>query len=150
MNSIFNKEGEPVPRVLRVAILEDDEDYYQPRIIETVESSGHEVVAVASSRPEADQIIQQLESLQVEVIIVDGNLSHYSKGGVDGKEIIKSVHDTGFPITVIGFSTDELPEANIDLRKDLQQLPSTLNSLSLQKWLDAWQTRAGSQVEFLN
>lgn len=100
----------------RVAVFEDNRDY-SATLIDWLSSGGHFVVGTASNMEEARALINNLGSLDVQVVTVDGNLGDITDNR-DGQHIISTIRHKYPHIIIIGLGGDSLPQSDHDLTKD--------------------------------
>lgn len=92
-----------MPEKAKVAIFEDHLSTIE-RMKKYIESSGHSVIAVASTLEEALLLIRSLREKGVQVATIDGNLNSKSSGN-DGDKILRAIKESAPEIKTIGFST---------------------------------------------
>jgi DNA-binding NarL/FixJ family response regulator len=87
----------------RIIIIEDD-DLMRMMCRENLEVRKHVIVGEAGTLATAHELIESLTPEQVDIAIVDGNLTPRTDTGNDGENIAKSIHDKLPGVTVIGWS----------------------------------------------
>ena len=89
----------------RVIIIEDD-----PRLRQGVrvnlEARDHRIVGEAGTVDEAVELVDSLTSDDVDIAVVDGNLSHEAEGGFEGERIANLIHEKLPGVVVVGCSLD--------------------------------------------
>lgn len=108
---LFNMEN------ARVIIIDDD-----PTIREdcrlNLEARNHVIVGEASSVVEAQELVNGLSPNELDIAVIDGNLSRQSEGGVDGERIAALIHAKLPGVTVVGASMDgEVRGADVNVPK---------------------------------
>lgn len=89
----------------RVAVFEDSPDWQ--RLYETfLADDGHQVVASATSMPEARETIDALEPGDIDVALVDGNISPNARGAFEGDELANLLRIKLGNVTIIGVSNE--------------------------------------------
>ncbi|MFH0749631.1 MAG: hypothetical protein V1917_01780 [Candidatus Gottesmanbacteria bacterium] len=84
----------------------DDDQVMSDLDIEYLEGMGHHVIEQATSLAEAKQKIPKLKETNVQVAVIDGNLTPGNKSGADGEIMAKAIHKKFPEIIVIGHSKD--------------------------------------------
>ncbi len=101
----------------RIIVIEDDpsmRESYKANL----EVSDHTVVGEADSVAAAEALVDSLTSNDVEIAIVDGNLSRRSQSGEDGERVTSYIHEKLSEVTVIGASLDgEVRGADLNVSK---------------------------------
>lgn len=92
-----------MPPEARVFIAEDSL-VYQSKYTAILASAGHEVVLVASTMEEVDQAIPKLGELEVQVALVDGNLTPEASDGSEGCRIARQIKQVYPDIGIVGVS----------------------------------------------
>ena len=102
----------------RIILIEDDptlRDDFRANL----EVSGHKVVAQAGSVETAALLVDNLTPDDVDIAIVDGNLSEGSADGSDGERVAEDIHQRLGGVIVIGASMDgEVRGADRNVPKD--------------------------------
>lgn len=100
----------------RVALFEDDEDV---RLLSqlVVGDTSHEIVAEASSRQEALEVVDKVEAgeLEVDVFLVDGQLSTQSESGEDALAIHDYIVEKKIGGVILGFSAEPMGAEHCDI-----------------------------------
>ena len=78
---------------------------------------GHSVVATATSYEEALEMIDQLDELDVNVAIIDGNLTKGKNTGEEGAAIAHLIKEKHPHITTIGLSLNPVEGVDIMIEK---------------------------------
>ncbi|MCA9332377.1 hypothetical protein KDA00_00720 [Candidatus Saccharibacteria bacterium] len=111
----------------RIAHFEDNESLRQ-LLSEMFQYYGHAIVGVASTMEEAGQLVEHIEPGEVDIAIVDGNLTRNGPGQVgenrDGAEIANLLRSKfGNSVTIIGYPGYGVIEgADVNLQKGKPQL----------------------------
>lgn len=117
------------PENAKVFVAEDEKDW-QELIVEILEDAGHEVTLTASSLDEALAATQKLREKQVQVAIVDGNLSRISSRGNDGQAIIAAIRENAPEVKIVGMSGLSLEGVDLNLGKmNARELGEKVNKL---------------------
>lgn len=103
----------------RIALFEDQENIRQ-LIAAALDQSTHEIVAEASTVDEALQVVDQVErgDLNVDVILLDGNLDSGQMDCSDARRIAAEIKDRGIPAVIIGFSAYRLQRFGVPVDID--------------------------------
>jgi CheY-like chemotaxis protein len=109
----------------RIAII-DDHKSNRTLAKFSLEARGHTVVAEASSRQEAFDLVDQMAKGNVvaDVILLDGNLGH-TDTYEDAMVIAERLRETGVTSKVLGFSVGSLGEHGIQVDADTFKSPRT-------------------------
>lgn len=89
----------------KIIIIEDNEMLRQG-MRRNLEASGHTVVGEAGSVVAARVMIDGLGQDEVDIAVVDGNLSEWSRDGGDGEYVTAYIREKLGGVTVIGASLD--------------------------------------------
>ncbi len=102
----------------RIVHFEDDESFRKLCEIYVDKMFGHQVLYSIASMDQAREFIEGLETGQVDVAIIDGNLNSRTISGNDGAEIVELLHAKDPRVTTIGFSGGgDVPGANLQVGK---------------------------------
>lgn len=114
----------------RVIIVEDDARI-RKIFRENLEACEHMVVGEAESVAGAVAMVNGLRPEDVDVAVVDGNLSRRSEHGSDGERVANYIHEKLRGVIVIGASLDGgVRGADINvLKQDPMALYDTIESL---------------------
>lgn len=104
------------PERAKVFVAEDDKSW-QELIKEILVDEGHEVVSLATNLQDALAAIERLEELDVQVAIIDGNLTNYDTSGHDGQTVLKAIRETASKVKTIGLSGNNVHGVDKDLGK---------------------------------
>ena len=119
------------PERARVFVIEDGEDY-RSTVEEYLEAKGHTVVLVAETMKEAVEKIESLDSKDVDVVVLDGNLSPGKYKGEEGAFLAELIKDKHPDIKIIGASLrDDIPGVDVNSTKirGLVELEKTVTDL---------------------
>ena len=94
------------PERARVFVVDDNDDY-RDSLKEFLILSGHTVIAEATSLGSAMETIKGLEN--VDVALIDGNLSETSRGGYDGARVAKEFREKFPGVPLYAISVDSQP-----------------------------------------
>jgi len=87
----------------RIIIIEDDASLRED-CRANLEIRNHVIVGEAGSLAAAHSLINRLDTSEVDIAIVDGNLSELTNTGDDGAELAEAIHIKLPGVTVIGWS----------------------------------------------
>ena len=104
------------PERAKVFVAEDD-SAWQLIIKKGLERSGHEVVVTATDLESALALVDQLESLGVDVAVLDGNLNKYESSGRDGQALLHAIRTKCPKVKTVGMSALSVPGSDLDLGK---------------------------------
>ncbi len=76
---------------------------------------GWAIIAVARTVDEAQRLIPQLQEMDIEYALVDGNLSAGEYEGYEGLAITRAIHEQAKKVKVIGFSSVS-PQEEVDIQ----------------------------------
>lgn len=95
------------PENARVIIVHDDRDYLKILTL-WLEGSGHQVIKTAHNLEDGKKLIEEIKNNgpTINVALLDGNLSHASSGGNDGRTLAKQVRDQLPGVKVLSISGD--------------------------------------------
>lgn len=113
---ILCPESNMTPDNARVFIIEDNPDIRDIER-EILEKEGHVVVGEADNFEDALAAVDEFKNLRVQVATTDGNLSGGEYDGSEGRAIIQKIKRRAPGVKTLGLSNDEMPDADIDLRK---------------------------------
>lgn len=117
------------PEKARIFVAEDDSDW-QEIISSKLRRAGHQVVARASSLPEALSAVKTLLNLNVDVAVLDGNLNEHDHDGRDGQSVLRAIREHAPHIRVVGMSGASFRGADVDLGKDnVDEIGDVVNKL---------------------
>ena len=104
-------------------MIEDNEDISESLVdIISLRSNGrHEIVAKAYTKLQACNMIDSIigSEIEIDVIIMDGNLDSGGTNGEDAKEILERINDFELPTKIIGFSTFPFSDYGLEVDYDL-------------------------------
>jgi len=105
------------PERAKVFYVEDDPNH--GFLIEKfLELSGHDVVGSATNISDALDAVNKFGELNVDVAIIDGNLSSFDSSGNDGQIILRDIQEKYPNVKTIGMSANRFPGVDIDLGKE--------------------------------
>lgn len=117
------------PQNARVFIAEDDKSW-QEIYRYHFKDSEHIIVELAKNMEEVENILPRLAELEIQVAIVDGNLSPHGHDGFEGKFVIREIKRLFPHIKTIGMSGMFALGADIDLGKEnANSLMETITNL---------------------
>ena len=87
----------------RIIIIEDD-SVMRMMCRENLEVRKHTIVGEAGTLATANELINSLTPEDVDIAIVDGNLTPRTDTGNDGESVTRDIHDKLPGVTVIGWS----------------------------------------------
>lgn len=105
-----------MPERARVFVAEDDETIL-PLINRLLSRHGHTVVLQAQTLAEALRCIEQFEALDVQVAVIDGNLSPNDTSGADGYQLVTRIKELTPNVITIGMSNSPVDGVHVDLGK---------------------------------
>jgi CheY-like chemotaxis protein len=118
-----------MPEKAKVAVFEDDKDY-RGFIEEFLQDTGHTIVAMATTFPEALALAQRLSALGVEIAILDANLTKGENDGSEGQTVLRAIRELAPHVKVIGMSGVAFRGVDFDLGKiNLVKIGETIDSL---------------------
>jgi DNA-binding NtrC family response regulator len=94
------------PEKARIFLVEDDPDELEEPA-KILEPFGHTIVLTATTLDSALEQIPNLQKSEINVAIIDGNLTDGVENGKDGEAIANAIHDSWPTITVIGHSLNK-------------------------------------------
>jgi CheY-like chemotaxis protein len=114
---------------LKLVIIEDDENW--PEIIlEILEDLNVHPVAIVNNIVEAtEKIIPQLESLGVQVVILDGNLSPGRNDGQEGRTMAAQIREQAPSVRIVGLSAGDQDYLDTHLNKGNFELDDLRNAI---------------------
>jgi len=112
------------PEHARIGIVDDDVDVRES-IRRFLRMSGHEVVAEAGSLKEALLLASRLNYLDVEVLLLDGNLGESNE---DWREVLEAVSHYAPGVKVVAFSSNPMDDPRVVKFEKFNQ-PSELGAL---------------------
>ena len=92
-----------MPEEARILLVEDD-PVHRMGLKSFLERHGHKIVAEAATFEEAAEVARKLSELEVNVAIVDGNLTPDDTSGNDGRLITDLIRKNGGGIPIVGHS----------------------------------------------
>jgi DNA-binding NtrC family response regulator len=105
-----------MPPEARVAVFEDDQDARE--ILKVyLEIKGHKVVFEATSMPEAEAIIPTLGEHEIQVAVIDGNLTRGEDSGREGKRINEQIKGLFPNIKTVGNSLGLVEGVDVNIGK---------------------------------
>ncbi len=111
----------------------EDSASWQSTYKRVLPAAGHQVVATATSLPQAAEVIPTLGEQGVQVAIVDGNLG-LSQWGEDGAIVVERLRAEVPGIKIVGVTSDPdgVKGADVNIRKseiDPTKLNETITNL---------------------
>ena len=101
----------------KVIIIEDDPMTREDCRL-NLEVRNHVIVGEAGTVGQAEQLIDSLQSAEVDLAVVDGNLSRGAVDGAEGEHIAGLIHVKLPGVVVVGCSLDgQVRGADINVRK---------------------------------
>lgn len=94
------------PEKAKVIIVDDSQDYRES-LSEFLGMVGHTVVAEAGSLNQALELVNSLHQGDVDVALIDGNLSHFSQGGFDDARVAEAFREKLPGVPLFSISLDE-------------------------------------------
>lgn len=94
-----------MPPEARVAIIEDVPDL-RFHYTFALEEHGHEVVAEAGTLAEARALVHTLGEIEVNVVLLDGNLSNDQNDGSEGRMLADAIKRDYPDTKIIGITSD--------------------------------------------
>ena len=89
----------------RIIIIEDD-----PMIMDVcrrnLEVKNHRIIGEAATVAAAIDLVDSLKSEDIDLAVVDGNLTHGARGGDEGEHITALIHQKLPGVVVVGSSLD--------------------------------------------
>ena len=94
------------PERARVFLVEDSgSDLVNARFL--IEHGGHEVIVEARSLSEALSLVPRLQEMEINVAVLDGNLSEGKSDGEEGKTVAEEIRALDAGIKIVCFSGNE-------------------------------------------
>jgi CheY-like chemotaxis protein len=108
----------------KVAIFEDNESLralYTQHLLTS--EQGHVVAAEAGTLSESYDVLDQIDAgyLEVDAIILDGNLSPNDTSGNDAREIVKRVKKLPNRPIIFGMSAEPMEKYGIEVDRDISK-----------------------------
>lgn len=127
----------------KIGIIEDCGPVRQC-LVQSLVKFGHTVVSEAVNIKQARQLIEKASKgdLNLDLIILDSDLSGTSNNGKDAHKIVELAQESGLTARIIGFGRDPMSSFNIDVDIDctksrMWQLPNIISGLeSVQEIID--------------
>lgn len=120
------------PAKARVVIFEDNK-LLRAELEEFLGNNGHQIVGTAEDNPGARKLIRQLLKREVQVAIVDANLTREDRSGADGNEIIREIHRVAPGVKIVGYAgnpeTFEGADETLQKGSDPEELHHTIERL---------------------
>lgn len=117
----------------RVAVIEDS-GTMRMLVRAYLEDEGHHVVvAEAADMEAAQELLADIHdgTLEVDVILLDGNLSDRDRTGADARANIEMIRELGIGAAVLGFSAESMQSYGVDVAADTRKkLPAVLEAIA--------------------
>lgn len=105
-----------MPENARVFIAEDNNQLI--KVFErNLSRAGHVIVSTTTSLKDALDAIKRFEELNVQIAVLDANLSPDDESGNDGRSLVEAINRLSVDVKTIGMSSSKMEGVTIDLGK---------------------------------
>lgn len=112
----------------KITIIEDSESLRGAATI-FLEARGHTVVAQAATLDAALDLVDRIadNTLESDVIVLDGNLTPHTETGADARRIMERITERGVGSAVLGFSEKSMNDYGIEVTIDAGKSLAAVN-----------------------